>query len=212
MERQRQRARALLQAQVGEADPAQVTSLVFTDVALLDEEELSGAKFPGLTELSMVAMKPPLKDFAFVASRFPALQKLVLSDNRIDAIPADFAMPNLVHLNLANNAVASTHTVAELGKGCPQLEVLDLFMNPAADDDQFSTVVFAAVPSLQVLNDHTADGKEVELDESDDDDEEDEEGSEEDEDEEEEGGDDGAADEGAAGEPPAAKQHRTEEA
>jgi Leucine-rich repeat (LRR) protein len=223
MERLRQQARAELAKQTSGIDPAEVTKLAFTDVPLLDSAELSSALFPKLHTLSLVGMKPALKSAAQLATQFPSLRALDVSDNHIEEIPAGFTIAGLVRLTLANNRITSTGALAALAAGCPKLEVLDCFMNPVAEGSTkaYREGVFALCPALQVLDDHRRDGREVDVEsydggdeEGEGEDDEEEESSSADDDEEEEGdsdddtGSDAGVDDGTAERP--LKHHRTE--
>jgi hypothetical protein len=219
MERQRQKARAILQQQTAGVDPSEITALAFSDVALLGADELSSAKFPNLAKLTIVGMKPPVKDASALAAQFPSVKRLDISDNVITGFPEDFKMPNLVRLIASNNRIETLGEItSSLAKGCPKLQMLDLSSNAVEKDPEYPSGIFDAIGTLLVLDGNTKDGQEVESESDDDDDEDDEEeegeGEEEEEEEEDEEDDDasddldGNADESAS--PPASKAHRSE--
>lgn len=180
MERLRQKTRDALQKQVGSQSNEEVESLFFTDSAAPTVEQVSSTVFPKLATLGFVALRPPLLTLDFVTgSAFASVRALTISENRLTALPADFAMPQLVRFLAVGNKFATLDAVAPL-KNCPSLEVVDLFMNPVTEAVGYRDKMFQLVPTLQVLDDRTRDGTEVEAaDDSDDSDGDDEEGEEE---------------------------------
>jgi hypothetical protein len=217
MERLRKLSAEALAKQVGDRDRSEITELAFTGVPLPPDAVFNAALFPALTKLTAVGLRPPLASCDAICG-FKSLRVLDVSDNRLAGFPAAFAMPDLVDLVAANNAVPDGADALAGLRACPRLQRVDLFMNPAAGKDGYRAAVFALSPSLDVVDDRTRDGEEVEFeadgdDVSDSDD--DEEASDDDDDEEEEDeegeNEEGEDEEGDSGvDEPARKQHRTE--
>ncbi|XP_062575621.1 acidic leucine-rich nuclear phosphoprotein 32 family member A-like isoform X2 [Saccostrea cucullata] len=130
----------------------------------------------------------------------PKLQKLELSDNRIQSGLHNLqGCPNLTHLSLSGNKIKEIDTLEPL-KNFSELKHLDLFNCEVTQLDDYREQVFELLPNLKFLdgfdrNDKEADedeedGEDGSENEDDDDDDDDELENEDDDDDDEEGDDD----------------------
>mgnify|MGYP001559456764 CR=1 FL=1 len=185
MQRFLDEANVQLTKQVGLRPRAAVEELTFTGVPWpgLNQPPGWGSDFTSLARLSLVSLRPPLRDVSFLTVFASTLRRLDLSDNRIEALPnhsGGFAFPGLVRLLLANNRIARADAIVPALRQCPKLEILELFMNPIAEQPTYRKDIFdamgsvpsstlGALSSLHVIDDHTKDGKEVDVAEDSDD-------------------------------------------
>lgn len=221
MEALRRAAATRIAKQTEGLEPEEVDKIVLNGQAVLPDVLQT---FVNLTQLTLVSMKPSIKDLVSLLSLQPwrSLKLLELSDNAI-TVPTPFSStyPSLRRLMLTNNKINELEEVKRLAVAFPNVEVLDLMFNPVNTEERFGTI-FNLFPSLVALDSRQKDGTEVivedidesgsEITTSEEDDEDSEEGeestaseeesSDDDEDEEEDGN------EGSAQEPPAKKQKR----
>ncbi|KAG1368482.1 acidic leucine-rich nuclear phosphoprotein 32-related protein-like [Cocos nucifera] len=140
-------------------------------------------KFSALAHLSIANVRlASLEGFP----RLPALQRLILSDNRIAGgleFLVEAGLDALRDLDLSNNRIQSLDDLAPLAR--LRLVSLDLYECPVTKIKDYRSRVFGLIPSLKYLDKMDADGNERPESDEEEEEEEDEEESEYDEEEEE---------------------------
>lgn len=113
-----------------------------TEITLVESLSLCGIKSSEKDKISHLGQS--LKHFI-------RLKKLDLSYNKLRTLEGIELAFNLRKLNLYFNSIQTWEEVNRLKFGNPQLEDLDLRLNPLSEEAQYRFKVIRAVPSLKVL-------------------------------------------------------------
>ncbi|KAI6182899.1 hypothetical protein M3Y97_00430100 [Aphelenchoides bicaudatus] len=141
--------KAYIEKELKQRSAEEVTELLLDNCTSKQIVGLEGHAWPSLNHLSFVTCGLESLDGLV---ELPTVRVLDVSENKItnlEKIPECLA--NLYHLNICDNPLETVEQLAPLKK-LTNLQALDIFDCPLADNENHRALVFEAIPNLKFLN------------------------------------------------------------
>ncbi|CAD5209946.1 unnamed protein product [Bursaphelenchus xylophilus] len=143
-----------------EKSPAdEITELLLDNIQSTKLSGLEGHNFANLNHLSLIGCG--LQSFEGLPC-IPSVKVVDASENKIsDLSPLVEKCPSLYHLNLCGNNIEKIEQLKPLAE-LKNLQVLDVFDCPLAEEEDYRDKIFATIPSLQYLDGFDVNNEELE--------------------------------------------------